>query len=171
MIEMSPIAAADDPSLTLDVIVESSLWEDQPEAETVIRETITVAAKSTARAAAEIAILLTDDSAIRKINRQWRDQDKPTNVLSFPANEAGLEAGHLGDIVIAYETLAREAAAENKPFAHHLAHLTIHGYLHLLGYDHMSDTDAVQMEKLETALLEKLGIPDPYAHAEPEDLN
>lgn len=168
---MLPIAATDDPSLTLDVIVESPLWEETPEAETVIREAIAVAAKRTARGAAEIAILLTDDSAIRKINRQWRDQDKPTNVLSFPANEAGREAAHLGDIVIAYETLAREAAAENKPFAHHLAHLTIHGYLHLLGYDHLSDADAAQMEKLETALLETLGIPDPYAHAEPEDLN
>lgn len=168
---MLPIAAAHDPSLTLDVIVESPLWEETPEAETVIREAIAVAAKRTARGAAEIAILLTDDSAIRKINRQWRDQDKPTNVLSFPANEAGREAAHLGDIVIAYETLAREAAAENKPFAHHLAHLTIHGYLHLLGYDHLSDADAAQMEKLETALLETLGIPDPYAHAEPEDLN
>lgn len=168
---MSPIAVADDPSLTLDVIVESPLWDEKPDAETVIREAIAVAAKSTAQGAAEIAILLTDDSAIRKINRQWRDQDKPTNVLSFPANEAGQEAAHLGDIVIAYETLAREAAAENKPFAHHLAHLTIHGYLHLLGYDHMSDADAAQMEKLETALLEKLGIPDPYAPAEPEDLN
>lgn len=166
MIEMSAIPA-DMPTLTLDVIVESPLWDNNPDAESTIRGAIVAAAKGTAQGKAEIAILLTDDSAIREINRQWRDQDKPTNVLSFPASTAGKETAHLGDIVIAYETLAREAEAENKPFANHLAHLAIHGYLHLVGYDHMTDSDAARMERLETALLVQLGIPDPYAHSEP----
>lgn len=165
---MSPIAVpVDIPMLTLDVIVESTLWNKNPDAETIVRDALAVAAKNTAPDNAEVAILLTDDSAIREINRQWRDQDKPTNVLSFPAAAAGKEAAHLGDIVIAYETLASEAAAENKPFAHHLAHLVIHGYLHLLGYDHMTDADAARMEQLETTLLHQLGIPDPYAPSEP----
>ena len=168
---MSPIAVpADAPTLTLDVIVESPLWDRNPDAETVIRGALAAAAKTTAQGNAEIAILLIDDSGIRELNRQWRNQDKPTNVLSFPAGTTGKANAHLGDIVIAYETLAREAEAEDKPFAHHLAHLAIHGYLHLLGYDHMTDAEAARMERLETALLDQLGIPDPYAHSEPKDL-
>jgi probable rRNA maturation factor len=168
MIEMSPIAApTDKQTFMLDVVVESPLWDNNPDAETVIRDAIAAATKSTAQGNAEVAILLTDDSAIRKINLQWRGQDKPTNVLSFPASGASQDIAHLGDIVIAYETLVREAAAENRPFAHHLAHLAIHGYLHLLGYDHMTNADAVRMEKLEAELLDQLGIPDPYAHSEP----
>lgn len=167
---MSSIAApADNHTFTLDVIVESPLWDKSPDAETIIRKAIAAATKNTARDNAEVAILLTDDPAIRKINRQWRGQDKPTNVLSFPASEAGQDAAHLGDIVIAYETMAREAQAENKPFSHHLAHLAIHGYLHLLGYDHMTDGEAAEMERLETALLDELGIPDPYARSEQGD--
>ena len=82
--------------------------------------------------------MLTDDAAIRALNKRWRGIDKPTNVLSFPAQAApgGSEPLHLGDIAIAFETTAREAERENKPFAHHLAHLAVHGYLHLLGHDH-----------------------------------
>ncbi len=165
---MSPIAVhTDQHTMTLDVIVESPLWDKNPDAETIVRDAITSAAKITAQNAAEVAILLTDDSAIRDINRQWRDQDKPTNVLSFPSGATGDGGVHLGDIVIAYETLSREAEVENKPFAHHLAHLAIHGYLHLLGYDHMTNADATRMETLETTLLGQLGIPDPYANSEP----
>lgn len=159
--------SADPAGLMLDVMVQSLLWDKEPEAEAIIRRALAAAAKGTAREAGEIAIVLTDDSAIRDINRRWREQDKPTNVLSFPSGAAGRAAAHLGDIVIAYETLAREAHAEGKPFAHHLAHLAIHGYLHLLGYDHMTEADATRMERMETALLGELGIPDPYARSEP----
>lgn len=159
--------SADPAEPMLDVMVQSPLWDGEPGAEAIIRRALAAAAKSAAREAAEIAIVLTDDSAIRDINRRWRDQDKPTNVLSFPSGTAGRAAAHLGDIVIAYETLAREAQAEGKPFAHHLAHLAVHGYLHLLGYDHMTDADAARMERMETALLRELGIPDPYARTEP----
>ena len=114
----------------------------------------------------ELAIVLTDDAAIRTLNRDWRGKDAPTNVLSFPAAapsapRAG-DARLLGDIVIAYETTAREAVAEGKPFAHHLAHLAVHGFLHLLGYDHETDAEAEAMEALEIAVLRRLGVPNPY---------
>jgi probable rRNA maturation factor len=164
-----------EPALALDIVVESELWEQQPAAADIIRGAIDAAQSMTqhamtqqATASAEIAILLTDDAAIRVLNRQWRQQDKATNVLSFPSPTASMPAAHLGDIVIAYETLAREADAEDRPFAHHLAHLAIHGYLHLIGYDHMTDSEAVDMEQLETRVLASLGISDPYALSEPQ---
>jgi probable rRNA maturation factor len=132
------------------------------------------AAKTIPGAKGDIAVLLTDDAAIRELNRQWRKFDKPTNVLSFPApprpraqkgreQAAASEAPDLlGDIVIAHETTAREAAAEGKPLSHHLAHLAVHGFLHLLGYDHESDAAAQDMERLETGILARLDVPDPY---------
>jgi probable rRNA maturation factor len=113
----------------------------------------------------ELAILLTDDSAIRALNRDWRGKDEPTNVLSFPAQEAcadGRAPRMLGDIVIAYETAAREAEVEGKPLVHHLAHLAVHGFLHLVGYDHEASEEADAMERLEVAILARLGVPDPY---------
>jgi probable rRNA maturation factor len=113
----------------------------------------------------ELAIVLTDDSAIRALNRDWRAKDATTNVLSFPAKDPRPARGTthlLGDIVIAYETTEREARAEHKPFAHHLAHLAVHGFLHLAGYDHATDDEAAAMEKLETAILARLDVPDPY---------
>jgi probable rRNA maturation factor len=110
--------------------------------------------------------VLTHDSAIRKLNRTWRGKDEPTNVLAFPARQQTSPQGSLGDIVIAYETLAREAKAEGKLFSHHLAHLAVHGFLHLCGYDHETDRQAAAMERLEIAVLARLRIPNPYvAHA------
>jgi probable rRNA maturation factor len=109
--------------------------------------------------------VLTDDAAVRRLNRDWRSIDEPTNVLSFPAAAppaAGAGPCLLGDIIVAYETVAREAGTEAKPFAHHLAHLAVHGFLHLLGYDHDSNEDAEQMERLEAKILARLDIPDPY---------
>jgi probable rRNA maturation factor len=113
----------------------------------------------------ELAVVLTDDAAIRALNRDWRSKDAATNVLSFPAKEARPDRRAprlLGDIVIAYETVAREAAAEGKPFMHHLAHLAVHGFLHLVGYDHEANEDADAMEGLEIAILARLEVPDPY---------
>ena len=109
--------------------------------------------------------MLTDDASIRAMNAQWRGIDKPTNVLSFPAPQRPAASGeaHLGDIAIAYETVATESASENKGFADHLAHLAVHGYLHLVGFDHETDDEAVRMEHLETQILSGLGIADPYA--------
>jgi len=101
---------------------------------------------------------------VRVLNRDWRGIDKPTNVLSFPAQAAKPDVTQplLGDIVIAYEALARECAAEHKPLLHHLAHLAVHGFLHLLGYDHQTDSQARTMEGLERDILARLQIADPY---------
>ncbi len=106
--------------------------------------------------------MLTDDSAIRVLNRKWRGIDAPTNVLSFPAEIPAGAPALLGDIVLAYETVAREARRDGKSFAHHVAHLAVHGFLHLCGYDHERDSDAEIMEQLERTILRRLDIPDPY---------
>jgi probable rRNA maturation factor len=149
----------------VDVLVQSPLWRAAPESEAMIHRAIATAAAMLSTGGGELAIVLGDDSAIRLLNRDWRGIDKPTNVLSFPAKAAGgrgAPQAPLGDIVIAYETTAEQAEAEGKPFLHHLAHLAIHGFLHLLGHDHQNDQDADAMEALERRILAQLGIPDPY---------
>ncbi len=107
-----------------------------------------------------LTVLLADDAAVRELNARFRDQDKPTNVLSFPA-PANPER-HLGDVALAFGVCAAEAGAQGKPLADHLQHLVAHGVLHLLGYDHMDDAEAHEMEGLEREILAGLGIPDPY---------
>jgi probable rRNA maturation factor len=99
---------------------------------------------------------------MRALNRIWRGVDKATNVLSFPTKRAGEGPPLLGDIVLAYDTIAREARRQRKPFAHHVAHLAVHGFLHLLGYDHEQHADAEAMEQTERDILRRLAIPDPY---------
>jgi probable rRNA maturation factor len=153
--------------LTADILVTAACWKAEPAAEALVQRAIEAAAQHASSApGAEVAIVLTDDSGIRTLNRDWRGIDKPTNVLSFPASSA---PGHnaqpptLGDIAIAYETTRREAESEHKPFAHHLSHLAVHGFLHLVGYDHENDADAEAMENLERTILAGLGVPDPYA--------
>jgi probable rRNA maturation factor len=113
---------------------------------------------------AEVSILLTDDAHQQALNRQWRNIDKPTNVLSFPqlAPFAPV-AGLVGDISLALETLRRESVEFGIEFVAHFTHLVVHGFLHLLGYDHEEETEALQMESLETHVLATLGIADPYA--------
>ena len=148
----------------IDVQLQSPLWAAEPAAERTVRAAIAAAA-ALAPAEGELSVLLTDDAGVRDLNRTWRGYDKPTNVLSFPAAKAG--GALLGDIAIAYETLAREAAAEHKPFLDHLAHLAVHGFLHLLGYDHQTDSQAEAMEGLERAALARLAIADPYRAHEP----
>lgn len=113
----------------------------------------------------ELSLVFTDDATIRQINAEWRRKDKATNVLSFPAFpvQAGEKPGMmLGDIILAYETVKQEAAAEQKPFDHHLMHLLVHGLLHLVGYDHENSDEAERMEQLEREILHSLAIPDPY---------
>jgi probable rRNA maturation factor len=150
---------AHDAALSVDVLVQSPQWKEQRGAEAAVRAAINAAADEISSPAGEVAVVLTDDPAIQKLNKQWRHIDKPTNVLSFPAAKSG---AMLGDIVIAYETLAREARDEGKEFAHHLSHLAVHGFLHLMGYDHQNDSDAGAMEELESAILARLQIPNPY---------
>ena len=151
------------PALDIDVVVECDRWP--PDAEATVRRAIEEAAKTVKHGAPgrALAVLLTDDAAIRRLNATWRGIDKPTNVLSFPAPPMRATPAPLGDIAIAYETTAREAEAEGKPLAHHLAHLAVHGFLHLLGHDHQKDGEAEAMERLEREVLGRLGVPDPYA--------
>jgi probable rRNA maturation factor len=152
----------------VDVLSESPLWDVQPDAEAVVREAISKAAATTGAAgpAAEVAVLLCDDAAIGALNAQWRGREEPTNVLSFPApsDAAVSESGavHLGDIAIACETVIREAREQGLTVSQHLAHLAVHGFLHLLGYDHQTDNEAELMEALEREILAGLGISDPY---------
>lgn len=110
----------------------------------------------------ELSLLFTDDAAIRALNAQWRGKDKPTNVLSFPQADGPL----LGDVILAEETVRREAGLAEKPLEAHMAHLIIHGFLHLLGYDHEEEAEAERMEALERAALRRMGIADPYAGAD-----
>ena len=112
---------------------------------------------------AELSIVLLDDAEQRELNRQWRQIDKPTNVLSFPQIEPfSPVVGILGDIALARETLEREALELGKSFTDHYTHLVVHGFLHILGYDHIEDDEALVMEGLETQILATLGIEDPY---------
>jgi len=154
-----------------EVLVTADCWQAEPGAEAVIHRAIEAAAEivDADTADAELAVMLTDDTGIRTLNRNWRGIDKPTNVLSFPALQPVGARGPddappmLGDIAIAYETMRREADEKAKPFEHHLSHLAVHGFLHLVGYDHENNDDAEAMEALEREVLAQLGIPDPYA--------
>ncbi|MBU0725604.1 MAG: rRNA maturation RNase YbeY [Alphaproteobacteria bacterium] len=114
---------------------------------------------------AELAVRLTDDAELQALNRQYRGQDKPTNVLSFPADDSDHFEGEpkpLGDIALAYETVVREASEQGKTLSDHTLHLIVHGSLHLLGYDHEVESEATRMEALEIQILGGLGIADPY---------
>jgi len=114
--------------------------------------------------AAELSVLLTNDEEQHALNKQWRGKDSSTNVLSFPQIEPGDPVvGILGDITMARETLIREAEEQGVTFEAHFTHLVVHGFLHILGYDHLDEEEAVEMESLETAVLATLGIDDPYA--------
>jgi probable rRNA maturation factor len=160
-----------------EVLVVAGCWQTEPDAETVIDRAIATAAEivNADLGEAELAVMLTDDAGIRTLNSNWRGIDKPTNVLSFPALPPTGAGGPddaprmLGDIAIAYETTRREADDEQKPFDHHLSHLAVHGFLHLIGYDHETDNDAEAMETLEAEILAQLGIPDPYGDRERMD--
>lgn len=154
-------------TLKLDITA-SSAWRALPRARTIARETIAAALAESgfsAPARAEVSLLLTGDEEVRALNARWRGQDKPTNVLSFPAAPPDRlsESLTLGDIALAFETLAREAEATGVPLADHYRHLVAHGFLHLIGYDHQMDEEALRMEALETRILARLGVADPYA--------
>jgi probable rRNA maturation factor len=146
----------------IDVLVQSGLWKEPGKTKTLLRRAVRAAAAVLSTSGAELAIVLSDDSAIRLLNRRWRGVDKATNVLSFPTETTDGAPPLLGDIVLAYETISREARREGKPLAHHLAHLAVHGFLHLNGYDHDRDADAEAMEELERRILRRLTVADPY---------
>lgn len=154
--------------IELDIMIEEGDWETIPDVEVLAQKAASAALAVTYEAdeECEASLMLTDDAQIQELNRNWRGKDKPTNVLSFPAFP--VVPGDplppmLGDIVLAIETISREASLEKKPFEHHLTHLIVHGFLHLLGYDHETDEEAEVMEAMERRVLARLAIPDPYA--------
>ncbi len=151
--------------LSIDISRNTEGWPDSfdARADEAVRAAL---AQSKARITgpAELSIVLTDDAEQRVLNRDWRGIDKSTNVLSFPQIEPfGPVSGLLGDIILARETLEREAAEQGVSVEDHFTHLVVHGFLHLLGYDHMDDDEALAMEGLETQILASLGVADPYA--------
>ena len=152
--------------IIVDFVAQSDCWPDLSGVKPKIKRAIQTAHELCAidlPDQSEVALVLSDDASVQELNAKWRDQDKPTNVLSFANNEGKVTwSPLLGDIVLAYETIDREADEQSKPFDHHLIHLCVHGFLHLVGYDHVEDAKAVEMERLETQILAELKIPDPY---------
>jgi probable rRNA maturation factor len=147
----------------IEVIIEDPRWRAEPDALALMKRAGKLALARGAKAPPArpaLTLLLTDAARLRALNAQFRGQDKPTNVLSFPAAD---ETGYLGDVAIAFDVVRAEAEAQRKDFAAHGAHLCAHGVLHLLAYDHENEEQAVVMESLETAILAALGLPDPYA--------
>lgn len=174
---------ADPPNAAVAVRVASRRWRLRlPDAPAILERAARAAlaaapqgagrAEGVAGAAMEVSFLLTDDARMRRLNRDFRGQDKPTNVLAFPAEDEAtrtLPDGEgaaaprlLGDVALALETVEGEAAAQGKRLADHVCHLAVHGVLHLLGHDHLKRAEAARMERLETAILAGLGIADPY---------
>jgi probable rRNA maturation factor len=154
--------------LTLEISSPSALWRGFPRVRTIARETVGACIDEMEfppRKGASVSLCLSDDARVRQLNARWRGTDKPTNVLAFPAARArGLGgAAVLGDIAIAYETMAREAEASGVALADHFRHLVAHGFLHLMGYDHQTNDEAGRMEALEMRILARMGVADPYA--------
>ena len=152
-------------TIGIDIAIEHQAWAAVSDLDALARRAVAAAiAQSEAEIDddAELSLVLCDDAFIQGLNKTWRGKDKPTNVLSFPTEEPAL----LGDIVIAYETTASEAADEGKTLADHLSHLVVHGTLHLLGFDHDDDAEADEMEQLESRVLTTLGIACPYQDEE-----
>jgi len=145
--------------LAVDIVIASDIWDGR---DAGLTRALNAAAKAET-ATGEVALLLADDAEIARLNAQFRGKDAPTNVLSFPAGPGEGDSGFIGDIALAAETIAREAENQGKSFDNHAAHLVVHGFLHLLGYDHGNDADAEAMEARERAILASLGISDPYA--------
>jgi probable rRNA maturation factor len=154
--------------LHIEISRNSDGWPDtlDARAEEAVREALKQS-KATVTGASELSVVLTDDAEQQGLNRDWRGIDKSINVLSFPQIEPfGPVSGILGDIILARETLAREAAEQGVSFEDHFTHLMVHGFLHILGYDHMDDDEALVMESLETQILASLGVADPYAETD-----
>ena len=142
----------------IEVEIEDAAWTSALPDAAAVAERAATAALGTVEG--DVVVLLTDDAAVQDLNARFRDRDRPTNVLSFPAADSA--APHLGDLVLAFGVCAAEAAAQGKPLADHLSHLTVHGVLHLLGRDHVDEAEADEMEAEERSILASLGVADPY---------
>lgn len=164
--------------LDIQIAVEADGWADETALEALASRVLGAAETYLAKAEdqpfpkqpTEVSLVFADDEMIREVNAEWRNKDKPTNVLSFPAfplTPGKMPGPMLGDIIIARETVEREAIELEKSFEDHLTHLMVHGFLHLFGYDHIETDDAEEMEALETRILAELGLSDPYAGQDP----
>jgi probable rRNA maturation factor len=153
------LAVADEIPFEVDILAGSPLWKGREEG---LAKALAAAATAE-NVGGAVSLLLGDDAAIAALNKEFRGKDGPTNVLSFPPAETGGDEGFLGDIALAAETIAVEAEFQGKSLEHHAAHIVVHGFLHLLGYDHMNEADAEKMEAREREILATLGIADPYA--------
>ena len=148
----------------IEVEIDDDAWiEALPDAAAVVERAASLALGDSH---GDVVILLADDAHVRQINAQFRDRDRPTNVLSFPAPDSARP--HLGDLILAHGVCAAEAAQQGKSLSDHLSHLTIHGVLHLMGHDHEVEDEAEAMELEERRLLASLGIADPYSVDEPD---
>jgi probable rRNA maturation factor len=149
--------------MNLTTEVEAGDWQSIADLDALVLRAATAALPKNEKRS--VHILFTDDAAMREINKEWRGFDKPTNVLSFPAAPQPVpkgEVAHLGDLVLAWETVSNEATTQGKSTSDHISHLIVHGLLHLQGLDHEIESEAEAMEVRETAILAGLGIADPY---------
>jgi probable rRNA maturation factor len=164
--------------LDIQIAVEADGWADEQTLEALASRVLGAAETHLAKVEGqpfpkqptEVSLVFADDEMIREINAEWRAKDKPTNVLSFPAfpvTPGKMPGPMLGDVIMARETVEREAVELDKTFEDHLTHLMVHGFLHLFGYDHIETDDAEKMEALETRILAELGLSDPYAGQDP----
>ena len=145
--------------MEFNLVIQSNLWRgDELAWEDILSLAIRHSGERQGDSEKSIALVLTDDAQIQAYNRDFRGKDKPTNVLSFPSDEPD----EWGDIMLAHETIAREAVGQGKTFRNHATHLLVHGMLHLMGYDHENEQEASEMESLETTILSQLSIADPY---------
>jgi probable rRNA maturation factor len=156
--------AATSSKLSCDARVEDARWDE------VLADVDALCARALGAASAhmetggDVSVLFTGDAEMQALNKRWRGLDKPTDVLSFPSDGPDIpgERAYLGDIALGYETALADAEKMDRPAEAHISHLLVHGFLHLIGYDHIESADAAVMEPLETAILAELGWPDPY---------
>ncbi len=152
--------------MDIDVNVAAPAWRRVDDLEDLAKECVrrSLAASGAALASScEVSVTFCDDETIRALNAEWRGKDQPTNVLSFPTPGALERKPLLGDVIIAFETVSREAEEQGKLLRAHAAHMVAHGFLHLIGYDHETAAEAERMEALERKIATALGFPDPYA--------
>lgn len=162
-------------SLAIEIAVEDPRWQDLGDLEVFSAQSMEAALRESEEKPGRVAgvsLLFCDDARMRVLNRDFRGKDQPTNVLSFPGPDLPQPTPVLGDIALGYETIVREAGEQGKSFADHARHMIVHGFLHLLGYDHQAEADASEMEATEIRILQRLGVANPYGdplQSEPDD--
>jgi probable rRNA maturation factor len=165
-----PLRQRERAAASVAVLIRSPLWRiaGLRPAQTARRAARAALAACEPASPADVTVVLSDDTELRALNHMWRGKDRPTNVLAFPAGSLPVRGRPpLGDVILAFETVAQEAEAADLALSHHLSHLVVHGVLHLLGYDHEKPAEARRMEDLEVRVLAGLGIADPYAALPP----